>query len=230
MSFFIGIDRDFVNTTHGTTEYCKQIIRHHILYRDAIIQHSSETYPMDLFMFNEELLNRKQMKTHNSIEVNQCFLPNPVPKEKYDASNDDIVKCVQVHFKDQISFYYSLIVSGVLIKTILVSYGKLTNDSCISFYFSDKQIRYGLIRAIVKSKQDAVRLYIEELVEKKPASSKIKFKVNDKEYQLPNVFLLQRSKIFHIKHPRCFVKKHAIICKPGNYVTVLEYPNLKDNS
>ena len=109
-------------------------------------------------------------------------------------------------------------------------YGKLVNDSCISFYFDNEQVRYGLVRSIVKSKQDTVRLFIEELIEKKPGSSYLNFKVNDEQYQLPNVFLLKCSSIFHLKHPKCLVKKHAIIYKPGNYVTVLEYPNLKDNS
>ena len=112
----------------------------------------------------------------------------------------------------------------------LNAYGKLVNDSCISFYFDNEQVRYGLVRSIVKSKQDTVRLFIEELIEKKPGSSYLNFKVNDEQYQLPNVFLLKCSSIFHLKHPKCPVKKHAIIYKPGNYVTVLEYPNLKDNS
>ncbi|CAF1224733.1 unnamed protein product [Rotaria sordida] len=88
----------------------------------------------------------------------------------------------------------------------------------------------GLIRAIVKSKQDTVRLLIEELVEKKSDSSKMKFKLNDKFIKVPNIFILYRSNIYHLKHPKWVIKKHAMIFRPGNCVTVLEYPNLKDNS
>ncbi|CAF4677951.1 unnamed protein product, partial [Rotaria sp. Silwood2] len=176
------------------------------------------------------LLNRKQSKYCYRNDVDGCSLPNPVSKDLYDLSDNGIASCVQVHFKDPLMYYHSLIISGVLIKTTMTAYGKLFNDSCISFYFDNEQIRYGLARAIVKSKQDSIRLFIEELIGKKPGSSHLKFKVNDEQYQLPNVFLLKRSTIFHLKHPKCLIKKHAIIYKPGNHVTVLEYPNLKDNS
>ncbi|CAF4495910.1 unnamed protein product [Rotaria sp. Silwood2] len=225
-----GIDKDLVSTVHGTTEYAKQLIRHHILYRDAIIQNKKPNYPLVLFTVNQPLLNIKQSKYRYRNDVDGCSLPNPVSKELYDLSYNGIASCVQAHFKDPLTYYHSLIISGVLIKTTMTSYGKLFNDSCISFYFDNEKIRYGLVRAIVKSKQDSIRLFIEELVEKKPGSSHLKFKVNDEQYQLPNVFLLKRSTIFHIKHPKCLVKKHAIIYKPGNHVPVLEYPNLRDNS
>ncbi|CAF4575393.1 unnamed protein product [Rotaria sp. Silwood2] len=225
-----GIDKDLVSTVHGTTEYAKQLIRHHILYRDAIIQNKKPNYPLVLFTVNQALLNRKQSKYRYRNDVDGCSLPNPVSKELYDLSDNGIASCVQAHFKDPLTYYHSLIISGVLIKTTMTSYGKLFNDSCISFYFDNEKIRYGLVRAIVKSKQDSIRLFIEELIEKKPGSSHLKFKVNDEQYQLPNVFLLKRSTIFHIKHPKCLVKKHAIIYKPGNHVPVLEYPNLRDNS
>ena len=57
--------------------------------------------------------------------------------------------------------------------------GKLVSDSCITFQFADDQIRYGLIRAIIKSKKNVVRLFIEELIEQKSEESKFNFKIND---------------------------------------------------
>ena len=111
-----------------------------------------------------------------------------------------------------------------------MTYGKLTSDGCITFYFADNQIRYGLVRAIVKSKQDNVRLYIEELIEKNTEESTFNFKIKDVQYQLPNTRRLRRSNGFHVKHPKWFLTKTAVICRPGNRVIVLEYPNLKDSS
>jgi hypothetical protein len=229
-SFVIGIDKDLISTVHGTTEFAKQLIRQHILYRDAIIQQKHEHYPMILFTFNEELLNRKQSKIHYTNFVDSCYLPNQVPKELYDTSENGIATCVRSLFTKDLNFYHSVITAGVLLKTIVLMHGKLVADSCISFYFADNQIKYGLIRAIVKSKQDTVRLFIEELIEKKSETSQFKFKINDEQYQLPNIFRLKRSNIFHLKHPRCIIKKNAVICEPNNCVTVLEYPNLKDSS
>ena len=92
------------------------------------------------------------------------------------------------------------------------------------------KFKYGLVRAIVRSKENAVRVFIEELIEKKPGTSKLKFKILDEQYQVPNVLFLKCSSIFYLKHPKFILKKHAIVCKPGNCVIVLEYPNLKDSS
>lgn len=219
-----------ISTVHGTTEFAKQLIRQHILYRDAIILHNNEHYPMVLFTFNEEVLNRKQSKIHYKDFVDGCYLPNPVSTELYDTTETGIATRVKSYFKDDLTFYHSLITSGVLVKTTFMTHGKLVGDSCISFHFDNDQIRYGLIRAIIKTKQDTVRLFIEELIEKKPGSSKFKFKINIEQYELPNILLFKRSNTFYIKHPKWFLKKHALICEPGNCVTVLEYPNLKDSS
>ncbi|CAF4399153.1 unnamed protein product [Rotaria sp. Silwood2] len=211
---FEGIDKDLISTVHGTTEFTKQLIRQNILYRDAIIQHNNERYPMILFTFNEDLLNRKQSKIHYKNFVDLCYLPNSVSKELYDTSENGIATHVQSFFNDDLTFYHSSIISSVLLKTTVVKHGKLVADSCISFHFAEDQTRYGLIRAIVKSKQNSVRLFIEELIEKKPESSKFKFKINDEQYQIPNILRLKRSNIFHLKHPKYFLKKNAIVCEP----------------
>lgn len=229
-NFLAGIDKDLISTVHGTTEFAKQLIRQHVLYRDAIILHKNDHYPMQLYTFNEKLLDRKQSNVHYKTLVDTCYLPNPVSAELYDTSENGIADSVQSYFKDDVTFYHSLIIYGVLIKTTLSMHGKLVGDSCISFNFSDDQIKYGLIRAIVRSKDDAVRVFIEELVEKKSGEPKLKFKINDEQYQLPNILLFKCSNIFYIKHPHSMIKKHAVICRPGNCVTVLEYPNLKDSS
>jgi hypothetical protein len=42
--------------------------------------------------------------------------------------------------------------------TTVMTLGKLVSDSCITFQFADDQIRYELIRAIIKSKKNVVRL------------------------------------------------------------------------
>ena len=219
-----------ISTVHGTTEFAKQLIRQHILYRQAIVLHKDDRYPMELFEFNEQLLNRKQSKFHYKNFVDNCFLPNPASAAVYDTNENGIAKRVQSHFQDDLIFYHSLMISNIFIKTTLSMHGKLVADSCVSFYFNDDQIKYGLVRAIVRSKENTVRVFIEELVENKPGTSKLKFKVLDEQYQVPNVFLLKCSSIFHLKHPRFILKKHAIICKPGNCVIVLEHPNLKDSS
>lgn len=185
---------------------------------------------MELFKFNEELLNRKQSKIHYTNCIDNCFLSNPVSAELYDTSENGIAQRVQSFFKNNLTFYHALIVSNILIKTTLSMHGKLVEDCCVSFYFDGDQIKYGLVRAIVKSKEDVVRIFIEELIEKNPGSSKLKFKINDEQYQVPNIFFFKCSNIFHLKHPKFILKKHAIMCRPGNCVTVLEYPNLKDSS
>jgi len=185
---------------------------------------------MELYVFNEELLNRKQSKVLYNTFVDACYLPKPVSSELYDTSENGIAKQVQSYFKDELIFYHSLIISNLLVKTTLSMHGKLVADSCVSFSFNDNQIKYGLIRAIVRSKEDTVRLFIEELTEKKTGSSRINFKIHDEQFQLPNIFIFKCSKIFYIKHPQFILKKHAVICNPGNCVTVLEYPNLKDSS
>ncbi|CAF1356762.1 unnamed protein product, partial [Rotaria sordida] len=192
--------------------------------------HKNERYPMILFTFNEDLLNRKQSKIYYKNFVDLCYLNNPISKELYDTSENGITTHVQSFFNDDLTFYHSLIISSVLLKTTVVKHGKLVGDSCISFHFADDQTTYGLIRAIVKSKQDSVRLYIEELLEKKHESSKFKFKINDEQYQLPNILRLKRSNIFDLKHPKWILKKNAIVCELGKCLAVLEYPNLKDSS
>jgi hypothetical protein len=79
-------------------------------------------------------------------------------------------------------------------------------------------------------KQDTVRLLIEELIEKRWDSWKMKFKLDDKFIEVSNVFILNRSNIYYLKYPKCVIKRHPIIFRPDNCVTELEYPNLKDNS
>jgi len=183
-----------------------------------------------LFKFTEELLNRKQSQIRYKDFIDLCYLPKPVSKELYDTSENGIATRVQSFFNNELTFYNSLIISGVLVKTIIMTHGKLVGDCCISFYFDNDNIKYGLIRAIVKSSQNVVRLFIEELIEKKPQTPRFYFKINDEQYQVPNIFRLKRSNLFHLKHPKWILKKNAIICEPGVCATVLEYPNLKDSS
>ncbi|CAF3879296.1 unnamed protein product [Rotaria sp. Silwood1] len=224
------IDKDFINTVHGTVHFAKQLIRQHVLFRDAIVRHRNFSYPLSLFTFNEQLLNRKQSLVHYQTIIDGCSLPKSVSSNLYDNTEHGIAAIVQSYFKDPLIFFHSVKISNVLLKTTTISYSKLFADNCISFYFSDNQQKMGLIRAIVKSKQDTVRLLIEELIEKKSDSSKMKFKLNDKFIKVPNIFILNRSNIYHLKHPKWVIKKHAMIFRPGNCVIVLEYPNLKDNS
>lgn len=190
----------------------------------------NDQYPLKLYTFNEELLNRKQSKIHYQTFINDCYLPKPVPADLYNTSENGIGQRVQSYFKNNLTFYHSLITSNVLIKTTLSMYGKLVADSCISFRFNDNQVKYGLIRAIIKTDADDVRLFIEELIERKPGASQVTFKIHNEQYHLPNILKLKCSNIFYIKHPQFMIKKHAVIYKPFNYVTILEYPNLKDSS
>ncbi|CAF2063533.1 unnamed protein product [Rotaria magnacalcarata] len=227
---FEGIDKDLVSTVHGTIEFSKQLIRQHILYRDALIFHNHDSYPLALFTLNERLLDRKQSNIQYKNYIDSCFLPNPVSKNLYDISENGTAARVQSLFNDDLTFYHSLIISGVLIKTTVATYGKLVADSCVSFNFSEDQLRYGLVRAIVQSQKNTVRVFIEELIEIKPGTSKISFNISNDRYQVPNILRLKPSRIFHLKHPKFIVKKNACICEAGNRVTVLEFPNLKDSS
>ena len=95
--------------------------------------------------------------------------------------------------------------------TTVMTLGKLVSDSCITFQFADDQIRYGLIRAIIKSKKNVVRLFIEELIEQKAEESKFNFKINDVQYHVPNIHRLRRSNIFHLKHPKWILTKNAVL-------------------
>ncbi|CAF2960693.1 unnamed protein product [Rotaria sp. Silwood2] len=225
-----GIDKNLINTVHGTVHFAKQLIRQHVLFRDAIVCHRNLSYPLSLFTFNEQLLNRKQSSVHYKTIIDGCSLPKNVSSNLYDNSKNGIATIAQSYFEDPVIFFHSVKISNVLLKTTTISYGKQCADKCISFYFSDNQQKLGLIRAIVKSKQNTIRLLIEELIEKRPDSSKLKFKLENKFIEVPNIFILKRSNVFHLKHPKCVIKKHAMIFRPGNCVTVLEYPNLKDNS
>ena len=47
---------------------------------------------------------------------------------------------------------------------------------------------------------------------------------------LANILRQKPSRIFHLKHLKCMLKEKTLVCEPGNRVTVLEFPNLKDNS
>ncbi|CAF4264455.1 unnamed protein product, partial [Rotaria magnacalcarata] len=121
------------------------------------------------------LLNRKQIKIHYKNFADSCYLPYPVSETLYDTSPNGIATNVRSFFKEDITFYHSINISGVLLKTTVMTPGKLVSDSCITFQFADDQIRYGLIRAIVKSKKNVVRLFIEELIEQKAEESKFNF-------------------------------------------------------
>lgn len=112
-----GIDKDLISTVHGTTEYVKQLIRQHILYCQAIVLHKDNRYPIELFKFNEQLLNRKQSKMHRKHWFDNCFLSNPVTANEYDTSENGIAKRVQSYFKDDLIFCHSLMTSSILIKT-----------------------------------------------------------------------------------------------------------------
>ena len=46
LAIFLGIDKDLVSTVHGTTEFAKQLIRQHMLYRDALVLHKHGAYPL----------------------------------------------------------------------------------------------------------------------------------------------------------------------------------------
>ncbi|CAF1119110.1 unnamed protein product [Rotaria sordida] len=94
---------------------------------------------------------------------------------------------VQSLFNDDLIFYHSLIMSGVLIKTTATAYRKLVADSCISFSFAHDKVKYDLIRAIVQLQKNTIRLFIGELVEIKPGTLKIKFNISNAQYQVPNI-------------------------------------------
>ena len=142
--------------------------------------------------------------------VDSCFLSNLVSKNLYDTSENGIATRVQSLYNDDLIFYHSLIVFGVLIRTTTATCGKIVVDSCVSFYFVDDQIKFGLIRAIVQSKKNTVRLFIEEFVEIKPGASTINFNINNDQYQVPNILRLTPSKIFHLKHPKFIIKKKCL--------------------
>ena len=174
------------------------MIWQHVLFRDAIIRHRNFSYPLSLFTLNEQLLNRKQSLVHYQTIIDGCSLPKPVSSTLYDNSENGIATIVQSHFKDPLLFFHSVKISNVLLKTTTISYGNLFAVNCISFYFSDNQRKLGFIQAIVKSKHDVVRLLIEELLESRTDSSKMKFKLNDKFIEVPNIFILNRSCIYHL--------------------------------
>ena len=197
ISLFLGIGKDLVTTVHGTTDFAKQLVRQHVLFRDAIIRNNDPMYPLALFTFNVHLLNRKQTRPKYRNIHDGCGLPSSVPAIMYDTSENGTAGRVQAYFQGHITFYHSVLISNVVLKTTAVTYGRSMADNCISFRFGDYQQRYGLINAIIKSDQETVRLFIEVLIEKKPGSSKIKFKADDEHYSLPNVLLLQRSNIYH---------------------------------
>ena len=67
-------------------------------------------------------------------------------------------------------------------------------------------------------------------MEIKPGTLKIKFNISNAQHQVPNILRLKSSTIFLLQHPKFILKKSACICEHGNRVTILEYPNLKDNS
>ena len=187
--------------------FCQTIeIRQRVLFRDAIIRHRNFSYPLSLFTLNEQLLNRKQSLVHYQTIIDGCSLPKPISSNLYDNSENGIATIVQSHFKDTLLFFHSVKISNVLLKTTTISYGKLFADNCISFYFSDYQQKLDLIRAIMKSKQDTVRLLVEEFLESTTDSSKMKFKLNDKFIEVPNIFILNRSYIYHLKHPKWVIK------------------------
>ncbi|CAF3394937.1 unnamed protein product [Rotaria socialis] len=225
-----GIDKDLISTVHGTIQFAKQLIRQHVLFRDAIIAHRNFSYPLSLFTFNEQLLNRKASLFNYRNIADGCRMPKPVSSKLYDESENGIATIVQSYFNDPVIFFHSVKIGNLLLKTTTISYGKLFADNCVSFYFSGKQQKMGLIQAIVKSNDDNVRVLIEELIEKPTNSSKLKIKLNNKCIEIPNTFILYRSHIYHLKHPKWVIKKHGMIFRPGNCVVVLEYPNLKDNS
>ena len=150
-------------------------------------------------------MNRKQSLVHYQTIIDGCSLPKPVSSNLYDNSENGIATIVQSHFKDPLLFFHSVKISNVLLRTTPIPYAKLFADNCISFYFSDNQRKLGLIRAIMKSKQDTVRLLIEEL-ESRTDSSKKQFKLNDKFIEVPNIFILNRSHIYHLKHPKWVIK------------------------
>lgn len=206
------------------------MIRQHLLYRDAIIAHRTDSYPLLLFTFNEKLLNRKQSLTSYKTIADDCSLPQSVSYTFYDLNDNGIATTAQSFFSDHLIFFHSVNFSGLLLKTMAVSYGKKFADCCVSYNFGSQQQKFGLIRAIFMTKKNNVRILIEELIQKRKNSSKLKFKLNDQYVEIPNIFVLYRSDIYYIKHPKCIIKKHAMISRPANCVFVLEYPNIKDNS
>ncbi|CAF2135841.1 unnamed protein product, partial [Rotaria magnacalcarata] len=209
-----GIDKDLISTVHGTVQFAKQLIQQHVLFRDAIIAHRNFSYPLSLFTFNEQLLNRKASLFNYRNVADAYRIPKPVSSNLYDKSENGIATIVQSYFNDPVIFFHSVKIGNLLLKTTTVSYGKLFTDNCALFYFSRKQQKMGLIQAIVKSNDDNVRILIEELIEKRTNSSKLKIKLNSKCIEIPNTFNLYRSNIYHLKHPKWAIKKHAMIFRP----------------
>ena len=91
---------------------------------------------------NDQIFVIKNLLTH-------FFLSNPVSKNLLDTSGNGITARIQSQFNDDLVFYHSLKILGVLIKTTATTYGKLIVESCISFSSADDQVKYGLIRDIV---------------------------------------------------------------------------------
>ncbi|CAF3954721.1 unnamed protein product, partial [Rotaria sp. Silwood1] len=101
------IDKDFINTVHGTVHFAKQLIRQHVLFRDAIVRHRNFSYPLSLFTFNEQLLNRKQSLVHYQTIIDGCSLPKSVSSNLYDNTEHGIAAIVQSYFKDPLIFFHS---------------------------------------------------------------------------------------------------------------------------
>lgn len=229
--FSLGIGKDLIGNIHGTTEFPKQLILQHALFRDAIIHHTNPRYPSLLSDFNERILRRKRTDKQYTLICDGCRLSAPISSKFYNENDHGIARVAEEYFHEELTFHNAIIVDAVLLRTTLTTKKSRFADNCISFRFGDDQVKFGFIRAIVKSSKGIVRLLIEELIEKNDSMTRsIKFKANGKCWIVPNIFCLRRSNIYHLKHPKCFLRKNGVILHSDILVTVLEYPNIKDGS
>ncbi|CAF1574932.1 unnamed protein product, partial [Didymodactylos carnosus] len=151
---------DLIAMVHGTTEYAKQIIKSHTLFRHAIISISEPRYPLRLLQFNEQLMNRKTYWSVYHQQIDDCLLSKQIDATAYDTSTNGLATYAQRFFKDQVTFHHSVMINNCFFRTTSATYRQLFGDCCISFDFgsngdgaSGRDVR---IRPLLRRRPDAV--------------------------------------------------------------------------
>ncbi|CAF1428381.1 unnamed protein product [Rotaria sordida] len=208
---------------HGMIHYEPQLISNLQYYRQAIIDAFKRNYPEKLFYFNESIFSRKLL-------LNQGI---HVGKQVSSTNYVDEMKHLNLTTKRKFLYHDELAIKHTKYKTLSSTKSHKFVDCCVSFVFG-RQIKLGLIRAIVTDPNDNEKIFVllEDLIDELARHHLLQFKTNNTTFlTIPNIYIRKRSSWLILRSSSHILHKHSYrFLNDEETIKIIEYSNLKGSS